>query len=324
MKIVTTVLLVMSFAAYAAETVPGTDKVMAHIRAAFPQTIKERKGDQGDLIGVPQPFTSPCAKDTFKELFYWDTYFMNVGMLRVGMQQQAQNNTDDLLFLADKLGFVPNANRRSMTNRSQPPWLALMVRDIFTHTDDREWLKGAYAAMTKEHHFWMTKRSTPLGLNRDHNSATEQELLGFYNFLAHDRFKGLAISNRDEQIAFSSHSLSEAETGWDFTPRFDRRCEDFCPVDLNANLYLYETILADISKVLENGAVTTWREKAAQRKKLMQEYLWNEDRGCYTDYDFVNKQKGDVVSCATLFPLLGGVATTEQADKVVQKMRAVL
>lgn len=324
MKKIVSALLLMTGATCAAESIPGADKVLEHIRKAFPQTLKERKGDQGDLIGVPHPFTSPCAKDTFKELFYWDTYFMNVGLLRIGMQQQAQNNTDDLLFLADKLGFIPNANRRSMCNRSQPPWLALMVRDIFAATGDKQWLRGAYAAMTKEHEFWMTKRITPLGLNRHFNSATKKELLGFYNFLASERFRGLVVATPGEKVAFSSHSLSEAESGWDFNPRFDRRCEDFCPVDLNANLYLYETILADISKVLENGAEAAWREKAEQRKKLMQEYLWNEEVGCYTDYDFVNKKKGAVVSCATLFPLQAGVATPEQAAKVVAKMKAVL
>ena len=260
----------------------------------------------------------------FKELFYWDTYFMNVGLLRIDMQKQAQNNTDDLLFLANKLGFVPNASRYSMTNRSQPPFLALMVRDIFANTGDRAWLQGAYSILAKEYDFWMTRRISPVGLNRWHNSATEQQLLGFYNYLANNRFKGLTYTNNADKIAFSSHSLSEAETGWDFTPRFDRRCEDFCAVDQNSLLYLYETLLAQFSKTLGNGAEAGWLAKAEQRKKLMQKYLWNEKIGCFTDYDFVNKKKGDLVSCATLYPLVAGLATKEQAEKIVRKMRAVL
>ena len=307
-----------------AEKYPGLAKVMAHIRTAFPQTIKEQKTDADGKIGVPYPYTAPCAKDTFQNLFYWDTCFMNLGLLRIGMQAQAKNNTDDILSLVDRLGYMPNANGWGMTNRSQPPLLAWMVRDVFADTKDREWLKGAYATLVKEHGFWTERRMTPAGLNRHFNSATEKSLLNFYNYLSKDRFKGLPYTNKADKITFSSHSLSEAETGWDFTPRFDRRCGDFCPVDLNANLYLYETILADFSKVLANGAEAVWRGQAEQRKTLIQELLWNDAVGCYTDYDFVNKKKGDVVSCATLFPLLAGIATPEQAEQVVKKMKAVL
>jgi alpha,alpha-trehalase len=93
---------------------------------------------------------------------------------------------------------------------------------------------------------------------------------------------------------------------------------------VNANLYLCETILADFSKVLNNDEESAWRARAAERKQLILEYLWNERAGCYTDYDFVNRGKGNLVSCAALFPLLAGVATPEQAELVVHKMRTVL
>lgn len=307
----------------APEKYPGTAKVMAHIREAIPQTVRVQKEDKGDIIGVPYPYTSPCAKDAFVLLFYWDTYFMNLGMLRNNMLEQAKNNCDDQLFLVDKLGMMPCASRYSMANRSQTPFLGLMVRDIFAATGDREWLKSAYATLTKEYNFWVTKRATPCGLNRMGNSATEKQLVNFYNYLAKDRFKGLPYTNRADKIAFSSQSLSESET-WDFTPRFDRRAEEFCPVDINANLYLYETILADFSKTLKTGEESAWLEKAAKRKQLIQELLWNNAVGCYTDYDFANKKKGDVVSCAALFPLMAGIATPEQAEKTVKKMKAVL
>lgn len=305
------------------EADPGIAKVIAHIRTAFPQTIKEQKQDKGDILGLPHPYTSPCAKEGFQQLFNWDTYFINLGLLRIGLQDQAKNNIDDLLFLTDKFGSVPSASRRSMANRSQTPFLALMVRDIFAATGDREWLKSAYPTLTKDYNFWMTQRLSPIGLNRPHNSATTNYLERFYAYLERERFKGLKLTNREEKLAFSSQALSEAEI-WDFTPRFDRRAEEFCPVDENANLYAYENTLADFSKVLNNGQESAWRAKAAKRKQLIQAYLWNEDIGCYTDYDFANKKKWDLVSCATLFPLAAGIATPEQAEKVVRKMRAVL
>src|SRR5512137_1974915 len=107
------------------ERYPGMAKVMAHIRTAFPHTIKEQKEDQGDILGLPHPYTSPCVKEGFQQLFNWDTYFINLGLLRMGLQAQAKNNIDDLLFLVEKFGSVPSASRRSMANRSQTPFLAL-------------------------------------------------------------------------------------------------------------------------------------------------------------------------------------------------------
>jgi alpha,alpha-trehalase len=322
------VLLVLSLPALAAaagptESYPGLAKVMAHIREAIPQTVRVQKEDKGDIIGVPFPYTSPCAKDQFVLLFYWDTYFMNLGMLRNNMLEQARHNTDDQLFLVEKVGMMPCASRKSMSNRSQTPFLALMVRDLFAVTRDREWLTTSCATLTKEYSFWMSQRATPCGLNRMGNSATEKQLLNFYSYLERDRFKGLTFTNKADKVAFSSQALSESET-WDFTPRFYRRAEDYCPVDINANLYLYEAILADFSKTLNTGEEAVWREKAENRKKLIQMLLWNDAVGCYTDYDFLAKKKGDVVSCATLFPLMAGIATPEQAEKVVKKMRAVL
>jgi len=60
--------------------------------------------------------------------------------------------------------------------------------------------------------------------------------------------KGLS----DEQIlVMVSNFTAEAESGWNFNPRFDGRCEDFCPVDLNSNLYIYETNFIIFYKILD-------------------------------------------------------------------------
>jgi arylsulfatase A-like enzyme len=230
---------------------------------------------------------------------------------------------DNLLELTDRVGMVPSASRRSMTNRSQTPFLSQMVRDIYEHTHDQAWLKSATATLETEYSFWMSQRLSPCGLNRQHHAATTNYLMGFYHYLATQRFKGLNHTTPEEKLAFSSQALSEAET-WDFTPRYDRRAEDFCPVDQNSNLYIYEENFAFFHQVLGTGQEALWRARAEKRKQLIQTLLWNDSLGCYTDYDWANKKTGDLVSCATLYPLLAGIASKEQAEKVVRKMREVL
>ena len=45
------------------------------------------------------------------------------------------------------------------------------------------------------------------------------------------------------------HDLAEAESGWDMTTRFNRRCLDYLPVDLNSLLYKYETDFTKAAKL---------------------------------------------------------------------------
>ena len=210
-----------------------------------------------------------------------------------------------------------------MSNRSQIPFLSHMVRDVYEATGDKAWPKSSYATLKKEYDFWMGKRMSPCGLNRNHNSADEGYLQGFYNYISTQRFKGLKLTSKQEQLAFSSNALSEAEI-WDFTPRFDRRVEEFCAVDLNANLYAYEQNFVHFAKLLGTGEALQWQARAESRKKLIDELLWNARIGCYVDYDWKNKKQGDLVSCAALFPLAAGIAAPAQAAQVGARVKAVL
>jgi alpha,alpha-trehalase len=95
----------------------------------------------------------PCISDHFQNLFYYDTYFLNRGLIALGDIQQAQNNVNDVLFLVDRLGFVANSNRLDMTNRSQPPYLCMMVKDVYEATGNKEWLSKAYPLIAREYDF---------------------------------------------------------------------------------------------------------------------------------------------------------------------------
>ena len=68
--------------------------------------------DDGTLIGLPHPYTVPCIGNRFQEMYYWDTSFINRGLILSGRIQQAVNNVENLFFLLDRYGFVPNGNRR--------------------------------------------------------------------------------------------------------------------------------------------------------------------------------------------------------------------
>jgi len=50
----------------------------------------------------------------------------------------------------------------------------------------------------------------------------------------------------------------------------------------------------------------------------MQELMWDEDRGFFFDYDWVNRKRNPHLSLAGFYPLWAGLATPEQAVRIVR------
>ena len=144
------------------------------IRTSWDASVQYNPTDSQTLIGLPRPYTVPSVSQTFQELYYWDTYFTNEGLVRDGRLDLAKNNTEDMLYLVDRYGYMPNGSRTWYLNRSQPPFLCMMVDRIFEQTEDTNWLAGAFTTLQKEYDFWMTQRITPVGLNRYSSSASDE------------------------------------------------------------------------------------------------------------------------------------------------------
>jgi alpha,alpha-trehalase len=61
--------------------------------------VNRNTANSDNLIGLPYPYTVPCASGVFQELYYWDTYFINKGLIEYGMIEQARNNADNMFYL---------------------------------------------------------------------------------------------------------------------------------------------------------------------------------------------------------------------------------
>ena len=139
------------------KTREDTSAIRAFISESWDSTIHYNPADTGTLIGLPYPYTVPGVGDTFPEMYYWDTFFTNEGLVLDGRLEQAKNNTDDMLYLVGRFGMMPNGNRTWYLDRSQPPYLSMMVSRVYEYTEDREWLAHAYDVLKKEYGFWMTE-----------------------------------------------------------------------------------------------------------------------------------------------------------------------
>ena len=108
----------------------GTGTVHDFILRTMPQSVRVAERDTLGHFALPKPYSVPCVQGIFQDLFYWDTYFTNAGLIADNNLEQARNNIECIAAMIRRLGFMPNASRVDMAQRSQPPYFAPMVNDI--------------------------------------------------------------------------------------------------------------------------------------------------------------------------------------------------
>lgn len=271
--------------------------------AAYWQRVQRfHPKDDESLLGLPKPYLVPSYREEtgfdYNELYYWDSYFMVQGMLDKEHEELVTGILENLLFLFERFKVIPNASRTYLTGRSQPPLLTTFIFDVYNaYNKDRAWLKKAMAIAEEEYHVvWMgmkkpNERQVYLGLSRYYD----------INYL---------------------HDLAEAESGWDMTPRFDRRALNYLPVDLNALLYKYETDFARVARIFDDKrAAARWDDAAAQRKATVNKLMWDRLHGLYYDYNYVKEKKGTTASLAAYYPMWAGLASEKQAAALVKSLR---
>jgi alpha,alpha-trehalase len=81
----------------------------------------------------------------FRESYYWDSYWIVLGLLACDMKETARGLVQNLLDDVANFGFVPNGGRIYYLNRSQPPLLSEMVLALLEA--DEALMKGKRVVM---------------------------------------------------------------------------------------------------------------------------------------------------------------------------------
>lgn len=287
------------------------ESVNEYIKFNWENVIRVRREDTEQYVGLPYSFTVP-AVGYFETLYYWDTYFTNVGLLLDGKAMLAKNNTDNMLYLVDKYGFMPNSNGTYHLDHSQPPFLSVMVRELYDYYGDKVWLRSSYEMLKKEYEYWMTQRTTPIGLNRYDTSIEDREYLATR---AADYEERIHRSLPYDRSDIGRHYLATCESGYDCSSRFEFDIYNYAPVCLNSLLYDMEVNMSFFAKELGNtdAEAMEWIERSEKRKKLMKQYMLDE-YGCFRDYNYVTGKLSNDFSCASVFPLSFGLADEKNAS----------
>eukprot|EP01083_Nonionella_stella_P071622 192510_1 len=252
------------------------------------------------------------AGGRFREVYYWDSYWIVQGLLVSNMSLSAKMTLSNLMNLTASYGHMLNGNRVYYSNRSQPPLLTFMMDLIYEFENKNDSFIAAnmeYLEILKKEYFWwmngqsveVYKHNIKYTLNQYYIDSDQPRPEGF----AGDTFVVSQLPNQSPlSIRHAYSSLrSAAESGWDFSSRFCLHlyCEldlsnvdtiNVIPVELNAYLYHVESTLSKWFAVV-NAQEDMEYFKVAARKRLdaMYNIFWDDDTKRWNDYDIRNDEQ---------------------------------
>lgn len=287
-------------------------------------------------IYSPHPVVVPGGR--FRELYYWDSYWVINGLLLSEMTGTAHGMIQNFLSLVNRYGFVPNGGRIYYERRSQPPFLTLMVESYYKATKDKEFLRLALPALEQEYQFWMQNRSVTVTvngtvhvLNRYHVQVDLPRPEAYTDDL--ELAEGLTDDHKKQ---LWMDLKAGAESGWDFTSRWyvvgdihndgtlrGTRTSKILPADLNALLCLSEKTLASFHTIMGQGdSAALYDRAAARRLQAIEAVLWDAERGAWFDYNLVTHSKNFEFYPSNLAPVWAQCySQPEMGEKAVQYLK---
>ncbi len=300
--------------------------------------------EQG-LLYLPHPYVVPGGR--FNEMYGWDSYFTQVGLVRDNEVVLAKNMVDNFLYQIDHYGKILNANRTYYLSRSQPPFLTQMILNVYREQRNLSWLRATVPAIEKYYSFWIDEphltKQTGLSRYYDLGDGPAPEVLsGERDDKGQDHYDYVKEYYRTHDVKdydlsqyydkgkdrltdlFYKGDRSMRESGFDPSNRFGPFNVDiihYDPVCLNSLLYLMETDTAEILRILGSARqARVWTNRAEDRRKSINRLMWDEQDGLYYDYNFASKEVRRYPFVTTFYPLWVGVADKSQAARIVANL----
>jgi alpha,alpha-trehalase len=275
-----------------------------HVRGWWNQDLHRagesevRNDPDGTLLFLPYPYSTAAGSEAaFPEMYCWDTFFINLGLLAHGRTDIVRHHILNQLFQVQRHGFVPNGNRTFYLTRSQVPLLGESVRRYVEATGDWE----------------MASRALPL---------LETEYMGYWSSPPHHTAEGLATCTDSGDPRRRPELAAEAEAGLDFTAIFGGRADHCVPIHVNCTLVRYARALAWISSGLGlRRESSAWTKLADARAERVLQFCWDERSAFFLEYDRVRGERLPFWSLCAYWTLWAGIASERQARALVEHLQ---
>lgn len=316
---------------------------LEYINSLWPKLTRRADKVAGSLIPLPHPYIVPGGR--FQEQFYWDSYFVMLGLEAQGRYELSDGIMGNFIHMFHKFGFIPTGNRTYFVTRSQPPYFLQMTRLLAHRKGHYRYLLAHLPYLVMEHNFWTKDTREFLNMSINISRKRYKRIVRMPNGATLSRYYDANDTPRPESYKedvetglesgreiphVNRHLRAGAESGWDFSSRWFKdktsintiHTTDIVPIDLNCLLYELEMALAEAyKKLLQAPLAHFYRKRAERRRATISEYLWDEKEGFFFDYDSKLESRIDVWSLAGIYPLYCGVATPEQAARVAENIK---
>ncbi len=311
-----------------------------HIKELWSVLERKNRRDRGSLIAIPYPYVVPGGR--FVEQYYWDSYFIMVGLANDGEWDRVEDMIKNCTYMIRKFGFIPNGNRTYLLSRSQPPFFSHMVRLLTRHRNRPLTLLEYLPYMQGEYRFWMKGKRTVEKLDE---ASAFRRVVRMPSGTLLNRYLDTKKTPRPESLREDKdtaiHTDAEiaeklfldlragAESGWDFSSRWFKdpavinsiHTTDIVPVDLNCLLYHLEQTIAETYQLMFQPLLARrFRQRAEKRAAAISRYMWDEKEQFFVDYDFRAGERTGRITLAGVYPLYTKIATPDQAKAVANRI----
>jgi len=259
----------------------------------------------------------------FREIYYWDSFWIVKGLIVSGLQVLALSLVENLLDMVDRYGYVPNGGRQYYLGRSQPPTLTLIVDEIFQDDGNIGFIRKHMPTLEQEYSFWCTERNVSVKGHQLSRYFSNQDQPRPESYL-HD----LSIPKSRR-----AHIRAAAESGWDFSSRWceNENCtsdlsnietNNVVPVDLNVFLYKTEFALSKMFiRLNENEKAEQYRKAYIKRANAINAVFYDDSTHQWYDWDLKRAKHRKEVKASNFFPLW--IAQISEHDGLLKVVAAL-
>ncbi|KAF6208666.1 hypothetical protein GE061_017124 [Apolygus lucorum] len=256
----------------------------------------ETEKNKTTLLYVPNGFIIPGGR--FRELYYWDTYFILLGLFACDMFQTAKGIIENMIYLLKNHGSMFNGTRIYYQFRSQPPLLLKMVDEYVDATQDFSMVEKNFRVLEREMIFWESTRKIKVTVDgKTHDVFRYNCCMPGPRPESYREDYSTAEKSSNEQKLYKYQAIASAcESGWDFSSRWfkckkgntikDMHTHEIIPVDLNAFMHMNYEILKKWSTRLKlENETRKYTELSDKIKEAIRDVLWDELDGIWYDRD---------------------------------------
>jgi Trehalase len=243
----------------------------------------------------------------------WDGFFGSL-LTSLEDEQQTLDTIRALLLAQTDTGLIPNvvSGGGVTPDRSQPPVGSYCLWKVYQRYPDHEMLEWAYPRLKRWHEWWFKDR----GDGQPWRDGNRDGLLEWGS----DRGSSLSSGGRGFLMQAKWESGMDDNPMWDdvhYNPQ--TYTMDLDDVGLNSLYALDAESLAALAGLLgKTDDQRTFQAEYEKIKQLVRDKLWNDTDGIYENR-FWNGEFSKRLSPTNFYPMLAGIATPQQAERMVHE-----